>query len=66
MLSPTEGITESECNHEIRQVAGILAGLMWLGGWLYTITYTNLAWWKITLGIVSWVVWPYFKFLVLR
>ncbi len=36
---------------------GSLAGVVWFIGWLFTISYANLVWWKIILGIV---VWPYF------
>ena len=34
-----------------------LAGTIWFIGWLFTIGYANLIWWKILLAIV---VWPYF------
>jgi hypothetical protein len=33
------------------------AGVFWFAGWLFTIGYTNLIWWKILLGIVAW---PFF------
>jgi hypothetical protein len=33
------------------------AGAFWFAGWLFTIGFANLVWWKIILGIV---VWPYF------
>ena len=36
--------------------AGLVSAL-WFIGWLFTIGYANLVWWKIILGIV---VWPYF------
>jgi hypothetical protein len=32
-------------------------GVIWFIGWLFTIGYANLVWWKIILGIV---VWPYY------
>jgi len=39
-------------------VAGApVAGAFWFAGWLFTIAFAQLAWWKIILGIV---VWPYF------
>ena len=31
---------------------GSFAGVFWFAGWLFTIGYTNLIWWKILLGIV--------------
>lgn len=37
--------------------AGGLGGAFWFAGWLFTIAYANLVWWKIILGIV---VWPLF------
>lgn len=44
------------------QTAG-LAGAFWFAGWLFTISFAQLVWWKIILGIV---VWPYFLGMVLR
>ncbi len=43
-------------------VAG-LGGFFWFAGWLFTIAFANLIWWKIILGIV---VWPYFLGLAIR
>jgi hypothetical protein len=43
--------------------AASLAGAFWLAGWLFTITFANLVWWKIILGIV---VWPLFLGIQLR
>jgi hypothetical protein len=37
--------------------AGSLAGVIWFGGWLFTIGFAHLVWWKILLGII---VWPIF------
>jgi hypothetical protein len=39
------------------QTAASLAGAIWFMGWLFTIGYASLVWWKIILGIV---VWPYY------
>jgi len=33
------------------------AGVLWFIGWLFTISFANLVWWKIILGLV---VWPLF------
>jgi len=30
---------------------------LWLGGWLFTIGFAKLVWWKALLALV---VWPYF------
>jgi hypothetical protein len=40
-----------------RATSGSLAGGFWFAGWLFTIAYAELVWWKIILGIV---VWPLF------
>ena len=37
--------------------AGVGAGVIWFIGWLFTIGFANLIWWKIILGVV---VWPLF------
>jgi hypothetical protein len=38
-------------------------GLLWFGGWLFTIGFAKLVWWKVMVGIV---VWPYFLGLQIR
>lgn len=40
-----------------------VAGVVWFIGWLFTIGYANLVWWKIILGLV---VWPYYLGLAVR
>ena len=39
------------------------AVVFWFMGWLFTIAFANLVWWKIIVGIV---VWPYFLGLAVR
>jgi hypothetical protein len=36
-----------------------LSGTVWFGGWLFTIAFAKLVWWKA-------LVWPYFLALALR
>jgi hypothetical protein len=43
--------------------SGGFAGAVWFAGWLFTIAYANLVWWKIILGIV---VWPYYLGVFMR
>ena len=38
-------------------------GGVWLIGWLFTISFAKLVWWKGVLGIL---VWPYFLGLAVR
>ncbi len=40
-----------------------LGGVFWISGWMFTIGYAHLVWWKILLGVVSW---PLFLGLALR
>ena len=30
------------------------SGALWFAGWLFTIAFAQLAWWKIILGIILW------------
>jgi hypothetical protein len=34
-----------------------LAGVLWLGGWLFTIGFTHLSFWR---GCWALIVWPYY------
>jgi hypothetical protein len=33
-----------------------LGGILWFSGWMFTIGFAKLAWWKALLALV---VWPY-------
>jgi hypothetical protein len=46
----------SEKKFNVSHGAG-LGGFIWFAGWLFTIAYAHLVWWKIILGLV---VWPYY------
>jgi hypothetical protein len=37
--------------------SGGFMGAFWFAGWLFTIGFAHLVWWKIILGIV---VWPWY------
>ena len=43
--------------------SGAAAGVIWFIGWLFTIGFAQLVWWKIIVGIV---VWPLFLGQTLR
>ena len=34
--------------------AGALGGTIWFLGWLFTIGFAKLVWWKAILGLVIW------------
>jgi hypothetical protein len=40
-----------------------LGGMLWFAGWLFTIGFAQLVWWKALLGVIAW---PYFLGMALR
>jgi hypothetical protein len=40
-----------------------LAGTLWFAGWLFTIAFARLVWWKALLALVAW---PYFLALAMH
>jgi hypothetical protein len=42
---------------------GGLGGMVWFGGWLFTIAFAKLIWWQ---AIIALFVWPYYLGAVLR
>jgi len=36
---------------------GSTAGVLWFAGWLFTLGFAHLVWWKAILGLV---IWPYY------
>lgn len=53
----TEVVTPS------RPASSGLPAMLWFGGWLFTIAFAKLVWWKALLALV---VWPYFLALAVR
>ncbi len=43
--------------------AGGLAGMLWFCGWLFTLGFAKLVWWKALVGLV---IWPYFLAVAVR
>jgi hypothetical protein len=41
----------------MNKATGGFMGAFWFAGWLFTIGFVHLVWWKIILGIV---VWPWY------
>jgi len=50
---------ENKC----RIAGGTLGGAFWFAGWLFTLGFAQLVWWKAILGLV---VWPYYLAVYLR
>jgi hypothetical protein len=59
----SDGERDQRCNKDkaAGKAAGTgspqLAGMLWFAGWLFTVGFAKLVWWKAILGVV---VWPYF------
>ena len=53
----TEEVKEDKKRKGGGSQAGAAGGTIWFIGWLFTIGYANLIWWKILLGII---IWPYY------
>jgi len=49
-------IVESKVVRDGGAAQGI-AGMLWFGGWLFTIAFAKLVWWKALLALL---LWPYF------
>jgi hypothetical protein len=51
--------TETEANRRPRSIvlSTPTAGMLWFGGWLFTIAFAQLGFWKALLALV---IWPYF------
>ena len=51
--------TETETNRRPRSIvlSTPIAGMLWFGGWLFTIAFAQLGFWKALLALV---IWPYF------
>ncbi|MBN1191495.1 MAG: hypothetical protein JXA46_17195 [Dehalococcoidales bacterium] len=60
---PEEKNMSSDYNRGAHTSAAGMAGAFWFAGWLFTISFAQLVWWKIILGIV---VWPYYLGIILR
>jgi hypothetical protein len=45
----------SKCEHK-RSDAGVIMGPIWLIGWLFTIGFLDLSFWRAVLAIL---IWPY-------
>lgn len=44
-------------------MSSALTGTIWFIGWLFTIGFAQLSWWKIIVGII---IWPYFLGVAIR
>ncbi len=40
-----------------------IPGFLWFAGWLFTIAFAKLVWWKALLALI---VWPYFLGIAVR
>jgi hypothetical protein len=53
----------SEVATRTRSSPGGTGGTLWVAGWMFTIGFAKLIWWKAALALI---VWPYFLALAVR
>ena len=53
MVIPKEGVVMEKIRIEQHSVGGLL----WVGGWLFTIGFLKLSFWN---GVLAILVWPYY------
>jgi hypothetical protein len=56
-MESTGPITMTDSTKSYSAPPSGLSGMIWFAGWLFTIGYLKLTFWKGVLGLV---VWPYF------
>ena len=64
VVSPKEGVMNEEKKaRTMRMGHGSLAGVVWFGGWLFTMAFAKLLWWQCIVGLV---IWPYYMGTMVR
>jgi hypothetical protein len=48
---------ENEKTQKIKGQAQPCLGMVWIGGWLFTVGFLHLAFWR---GVLAIVLWPYY------
>jgi acyl-coenzyme A synthetase/AMP-(fatty) acid ligase len=43
--------------------SGSMAGAFWTAGWMFTIAFAKLIWWK---ALLAFVIWPWYLALAVR
>jgi hypothetical protein len=55
---------ESEVTSRPRRTnAGAVCGPFWFAGWLFTLAFARLVWWKALLALI---LWPYYLAVAVR
>jgi hypothetical protein len=53
----------SEPKQRTIKVESSLAGVVWVIGWMFTISYAHLIWWQ---ALVAAIIWPYYLGMVIK
>jgi hypothetical protein len=56
-------MSSDEKTKTVRVHSGSAAGTFWFAGWMFTIVFAKLIWWKILLALV---IWPWYLALAVR
>ena len=62
-MTETEEVKPREKSQRSAACPGTAGGVLWCMGWLFTIAFANLIWWKALLALF---IWPYYLGLILR
>ncbi len=57
VLTPPTAKVDVERRSRSIVVSTPIAGILWFGGWLFTIGFAQLTFWKAVLALI---IWPYF------
>jgi hypothetical protein len=58
-----ERMSEENKNRTVRVDLAGLTGMLWFGGWLFTIAFAKLAFWPAVTGLF---IWPYYLGVIAR
>ena len=56
-------MSTEEKTKTVRVNNGSAAGAFWTAGWMFTIVFAKLIWWKVLLAIL---IWPWYLALAVR
>jgi hypothetical protein len=57
VLPPAKCDTDVDRRQKSITISTPMAGMLWFGGWLFTIAFAELGFWKAVLALI---IWPYF------
>jgi len=56
-------MTTEEKPRNIKVETGSTGGVIWVAGWMFTLAFVKLIWWKALLALI---IWPYYLGLAVK